>query len=65
MWYRDELGRYVQEMLLDPDLVPYRCNRGVVENLVTRHVRGDRNYTSAINQLLTLELIHRLFVDGQ
>ena len=66
VWYRDELGRYVQEMLLDARSLsrPY-LNKGVVENLVTRHVKGEGNYTSAIHELLTLELMHRLFVDRQ
>jgi hypothetical protein len=27
-------------------------------------VRGNRNYTTEIHQLLTLELIHRLFIDS-
>jgi hypothetical protein len=30
---------------------------------VAGHLKGDRNYTSAIHKVLTLELIHRLFLD--
>ena len=28
------------------------------------HLKGDRNFTTAIHQLLTLEIIHRLFLDN-
>ena len=64
VWYRDTLSGYVREMLLDPRTLsrPY-LQRKAVEKMVHRHVRGDRNYTEEIHHLLTLELIHRLFVD--
>ncbi len=64
VWYRDLLASYVEEMLLDPRTLsrPY-LNPRTVENMVLHHTRGDRNYTSAIHQVLTLELIHRLFFD--
>jgi len=64
MWYRDALSKYVQEMLLDSRTLsrPYLEARGV-ESIVRDHVRGVRNYTSQIHQLLSLELCHRLFID--
>jgi hypothetical protein len=31
---------------------------------VSRHAKGDRNYTTEIHKLLTLELIHRRFIDN-
>jgi asparagine synthase (glutamine-hydrolysing) len=64
-WYRDTLAPYVQEMLLDERTLsrPY-LNRKMVESIVTRHIRGNWNYTSEIHKLLTLELLHRLFVDN-
>ncbi len=64
IWYRDTLSGYVQEILLDSRTLsrPY-LNRGVVETVVRHHVNGDRNYTTAIHKLLTLELLHRLFLD--
>jgi asparagine synthase (glutamine-hydrolysing) len=64
IWYRDRLAPYVKEMLLDARTLsrPY-LQPGRVETIVRRHVRGDRNYTSEIHRLLTLELIHRLFLD--
>lgn len=64
VWYRDSLSQYVQEMLLDRRTLarPYLDRRGV-EAVVRGHLRGDRNYTTQIHQLLTLELFHRLFID--
>jgi asparagine synthase (glutamine-hydrolysing) len=65
VWYRDVLARYVKEMLLDPRTLsrPY-LDRGMVEAIVRGHIKGDRNYTSEIHKLLTLELLHRLFIDA-
>jgi len=64
IWYRDALSKYVREMLLDSRSLsrPY-LDRGGVEAIVTGHLKGDRNYTTEIHQLLTLELIHRIFLD--
>ena len=64
IWYRRQLAGYVREMLLDSRTLgrPY-LQRKQVEGVVQRHLRGDRNYTLEIHRLLTLELIHRLFVD--
>jgi asparagine synthase (glutamine-hydrolysing) len=66
VWYRDALSSYVREMLLDTRTLsrPY-LNRDTVETMVRHHLKGDGNYTTEIHRLLTLELIHRLFVDGQ
>jgi asparagine synthase (glutamine-hydrolysing) len=66
VWYRDALAGYVREMLLDPRTLsrPY-LQRKTVEEIAVRHTRGDRNYTTAIHKILTLELAHRLFLDGQ
>src|SRR5713101_7759888 len=65
VWYRDALSQYVREMLLDPRTLsrPYVVRRAL-EDVVERHLRGDRNYTAEIHKVLTLELIHRLFVDA-
>ncbi len=64
-WYRDRLAQYVREMLLDPRTLsrPY-INRGTLEKIVNAHLLGNRNYTTAIHKVLTLELLHRLFVDS-
>jgi asparagine synthase (glutamine-hydrolysing) len=66
VWYRDALSGYIQDMLLDPRTLsrPY-IQRPMLETMVKRHIKGDRNYTTEIHRLLTLELQHRLFVDGR
>jgi len=65
IWYRDALAGYVREMLLDSRTLsrPYINKRGL-ESAVQGHLRGDRNYTNEIHKALSLELLHRLFVDG-
>ena len=65
VWYRDALSKYIREILLDPRTLsrPY-LNRGAVEAMVQGHLRGDRNYTTEIHRVLTLELQHRLFFDA-
>ena len=64
IWYRDALSKYVREMLLDPRTLsrPY-LERNRLETMVQGHINGDRNYTTEIHKVLTLELLHRLFVD--
>ncbi len=66
VWYRDELANYVREMLLDQRSLarPYVAPK-VVRTIVNGHLKGDRNYTTEIHRLLTLELTHRLFLDSQ
>jgi asparagine synthase (glutamine-hydrolysing) len=64
VWYRDGLSNYVREMLLDRKTLsrPY-LDKNTVETFVQGHLKGDRNYTTEIHKVLTLELIHRLFLD--
>ena len=64
VWYRDALSEYVRRMLLDPRALsrPY-VQRNRLEAMVQGHLKGDRNHTNDIHLLLTLELIHRLFLD--
>ncbi len=66
IWYRDWLGDYVRQILLDPIALarPY-VEPTVLTRLVQDHVCGRRNYTSAIHKLLTMELLHRQFFDPQ
>jgi asparagine synthase (glutamine-hydrolysing) len=56
----------VKEMLLDPKTLsrPY-LQAQKVEEIVQGHLKGDRNYTTEINRLLTLELIHRHLLDAR
>jgi asparagine synthase (glutamine-hydrolysing) len=66
LWYRDALAGYVREMLLDPRTLsrPYlEPNR--LRSIVTSHLGGTRNYTTEIHKVLSLELVHRLFIDQQ
>lgn len=65
-WYREALAEYVRQILLDPRTLsrPY-LQRDGVEAVVRGHLRGDRNYTNEIHKVLTLELIHRLFLDSK
>ncbi len=65
-WYRTILADYVKEILLDPRTLarPY-LDRSSVEAVVHGHLKGNRNYTMEIHRLLSLELLHRLFVDAR
>jgi asparagine synthase (glutamine-hydrolysing) len=64
VWYRDVLSGYIREMLLDSRTLsrPY-LEPKTLTSMVQGHLRGDFNYTSEIHKVLTLELVHRLFVD--
>jgi asparagine synthase (glutamine-hydrolysing) len=66
VWYRDKLAAYIREILFDSRTLsrPY-LNRPMVETIVNGHLNGGLNYTSAIHKLLSLELMHRLFIDAQ
>lgn len=66
VWYRDTLSSYIREMLLDSRTLsrPY-LEPKTVETMVNGHLRGSRNYTTAIHKMLTLEHLHRLFIDSK
>jgi asparagine synthase (glutamine-hydrolysing) len=66
VWYRDILASYVREMLLDSRTLsrPYLERKGV-EGIVRGHLKGNRNYTTEIHRLLSLELLHRIFLDAR
>jgi asparagine synthase (glutamine-hydrolysing) len=65
IWYRGILANYVKEMLLDSRTLsrPY-LQRSGVEAIVRGHLKGNRNYTTEIHRLLSLELVHRLFMEN-
>ena len=64
VWYRDILAGYVREMLLDPrSLSRAYVERKGLEAVVQGHLNGDRNYTTELHKLLTLEIVNRLFLD--
>ncbi len=60
VWYRDEWGDYLREMLTGPST---RCQAyfrtGSVRAMVEAHLRGVENHTSAIHRMLSLEIVHR------
>lgn len=65
VWYRDQLANYVREMLLDRrSLSRAYVNPDAVRMVVNAHLKGNRNYTTEIHRLLSLELMHRLFLDS-
>ncbi len=66
VWYRDQLANYVRETLLDSRSLarPY-LKPDAVRAIVESHLKGNRNYTTEIHRLLSLELLHRLFVDAR
>ena len=65
VWYRDALAGYVRAVLLDPRALsrPY-LDRRTLESVVLGHLRGGRNFTTELHKLLTLELVHQLFLDA-
>ncbi len=65
IWYQKALAGYVQEMLLDPRALsrPYIERKGL-EAVVKGHLKGNRNYTNELHKLLSLEIIHRVFLDN-
>lgn len=66
VWYRDALARYIQTMLLDPrSLSRSYVERKGLERMVKGHLNGTRNYTAELHKALTLELLHRLFIDSK
>ena len=66
IWVRDELAKYIKEILLDPSVArrPYLAGGAFLEQMVTRHIKGDRNYTNEIDKILTMEFICRQFIDS-
>jgi asparagine synthase (glutamine-hydrolysing) len=64
VWYRDQLANYIRQMLLDPLALsrPY-IQKKTMESMVARHLSGDRNYTTEIHRVLTMELLHRIFMN--
>jgi asparagine synthase (glutamine-hydrolysing) len=64
VWYRDELSRWLREVLLDSDARsrPYlRANS--LEKIVKAHIKGQRNYAFEIHKILTLEFIQRKLIE--
>jgi asparagine synthase (glutamine-hydrolysing) len=65
VWYRDALAKYVQEILLDPRTLSRSfVNAKTLSQAVRDHLNGSGNYTTEIHKALSLELLHRLFIDS-
>ncbi len=64
VWYRDVSGQLRQRNVarLAHTVTPVSGADGV-EAIVAGHLKGNRNYTTEIHRLLSLELIHRLFLE--
>jgi asparagine synthase (glutamine-hydrolysing) len=64
IWFQDQLADYVKEILLDPGSAsrPY-LNGTNLESIVMGHLSGSHNYTNEIGMLLTIEMLHRCFID--
>jgi asparagine synthase (glutamine-hydrolysing) len=64
VWYRDELSRWLREMLLDSDARsrPY-LRPGSLEKILKAHSSGQRNYAFEIHKILTLEFIQRTLIE--
>jgi asparagine synthase (glutamine-hydrolysing) len=64
LWYRDELSKYLKEILLDPKSQSRAyLGCGGIEAVVLRHTRGIGNFTTELHRLLTLELAHRTLLE--
>ncbi len=65
LWYRRELAPYVREILLDKRTLqrPY-WNKNRLIQIVNDHVKGRGRYLSEIRKVLTVELIHRVLIEG-
>ncbi len=59
-------ANYLREMLLDSrSLSRSYLQPCALEQIVESHINGSANYTVALSKVLTLELVDRLFLDGQ
>ena len=66
VWYKGALSKYVRNVLLDPSALSRAyVEPKAVELAVNSHIKGERNCTTEITKLMTLELIHRLLLDAQ
>lgn len=64
VWYRDRLGKYLKEVLLDPGTRQRgHLNSSRLEPLVNQHLAGTHNHTTELHQALSLELIYRQLVE--
>lgn len=61
IWFRDELARYVQDVLGDTRTRQMALwDSTFLEYLTREHIRGRKNFVLEINAVLTLEAVERL-----
>jgi asparagine synthase (glutamine-hydrolysing) len=64
VWYRDELSRWLREILLDSDARSRQYLRAnSLEKILKAHNSGQRNYAFEIHKILTLEFIQRRLIE--
>jgi asparagine synthase (glutamine-hydrolysing) len=65
VWYRDRLGKYLKDVLLDSRARsrPY-LNGDFLKTMVEGHTRGHANYTTEIHRVMTMELLQRQVIDN-
>lgn len=65
VWYRDKLGSYLKEVLLDRRTLSRGLWDGqAIEQMVNDHVSGRANRTSEIHRVLTTELTYRQLIEN-
>jgi asparagine synthase (glutamine-hydrolysing) len=64
VWYRDELSRWLKEMLFDSGARSRSYLRpNSLEEILKAHINGHRNYAFEIHKILTLEFIQRKLIE--
>jgi asparagine synthase (glutamine-hydrolysing) len=64
VWYRDELSRWLKEMLFDSGARSRSYLRpNSLEEILKAHINGHRNYALEIHKILTLEFIQRKLIE--
>jgi asparagine synthase (glutamine-hydrolysing) len=64
VWYRDALGPYLRDLLLDPRAASRpHVQAGALARLVNQHLAGTHNHTSELHQAVSIELMYRQFIE--
>ena len=64
-WYRNELNNYISEIILDErTLNRDYWDKDYISEIPERHKRGERNLLTEINQIVNVELIHRVLLES-
>jgi asparagine synthase (glutamine-hydrolysing) len=64
-WFREDWSNYLKDVLLSQkSLDRAYLRKSILNEMVTRHVKGDRNFTDTLSIILTVELLYRLLIDN-